>query len=157
MIWFVLLVLWPLAELYVIIKISEAIGFLWMLLLLIVSWPVGWRLIRHQGRAALRRLSQALAAGRAPSNEVLDGTLVLLGALLLLVPGFITDAIGLLFLLPPSRAVARRIAARNHRSAWLNRLAGLDWSATRGPRRGGRQDYDAEATAADIDEPQLEA
>ena len=88
---------------------------------------------------------------------MLDGALVLMGALLLLVPGFITDAIGLLLLLPPSRAVARRIAARNHRSAWLNRLAGLDWSSARGPVRGGRQDYDAEATAADIDEPQLEA
>ena len=116
MIWFVLLVLWPLAELFVIIKVSEAIGFLWMLLLLIVSWPVGSRLIRHQGRAALRRLREALAAAARPTNEVLDGALVLMAALLLLVPGFITDAIGLLLLLPPSRAVARRIAARNHRS-----------------------------------------
>ena len=43
MIWFVLLVLWPLAELYVIVKLSEAIGFLWVLLLLVISWPVGWR------------------------------------------------------------------------------------------------------------------
>jgi UPF0716 protein FxsA len=156
MIWFVLLVLWPLAELYVIIKISDAIGFLWMLLLLIVSWPVGWRLIRHEGRAALRRLSQALAAGRAPTSEVLDGVLVLVGAFLLLVPGFITDAIGLLLLLPPTRAVARGIAARNHRSAWMNRLAAFDRDPTR-PRRGGDRDYDAEATAADIDEPQLGA
>ena len=156
MIWFVLLVLWPLAELFVIIKISEAIGFLWMLLLLIISWPVGWRLIRHQGRAALRRLRQALAAGRAPTNEVLDGALVLVGAVLLLVPGFITDAIGLLLLLPPTRAVARGVAARNHRSVWLNRLASFDWNSGR-PRSGSPQDYDVEATAADIDEPQLKA
>jgi UPF0716 protein FxsA len=155
MIWFVLLVLWPLAELYVIIRISEAIGFWWMLLLLIVSWPVGWRLIRHEGRAALRRLQNALAVGRAPANEVLDGALVLAGAALLLVPGFITDAIGLLLLLPPTRAVARRLAARNHRSAWLNRLAGLGgWPARAG---GSSRAYDAESTAADIDEPQLEA
>ncbi len=77
MIWFVLLVLWPLAELFVIVKVSEAIGFLWMLLLLIVSWPIGSRIIRHEGRAALRRLRDALAAGRAPTNEVLDGALVL--------------------------------------------------------------------------------
>ncbi len=158
MIWFVLLVLWPLAELYVIIKLSEAIGFGWVLLLLVVSWPVGWRLIRHQGRAALRRLRDALAGGRVPANEVLDSALVLVGAALLLVPGFITDAIGLLLLLPPSRAVARRIAARNHRSAWLMRVANLDWAPTR-PRGGGGnpRGYDAESTAADIDEPQLGA
>lgn len=160
MIWFVLLVLWPLAELYVIIKLSEAIGFLWVLLLLIVSWPIGWRLIRHEGRAALRRLREALIAGRAPTNAVLDGALVLVGAILLLVPGFITDAIGLLLLLPPTRALARRAALRNHRSAWLNRaVTFMSWGA--GPTRfGGSGDprgYDAESTAADIDEPQLKA
>lgn len=155
MIWFVLLVLWPLAELYVIIKISEAIGFVWVLLLLIVSWPVGWRLIRHQGRAALRRLRDALLAGRAPANEVLDSVLVLVGAVLLLVPGFITDTIGVLLLLPPSRAVARRIAARNHRSRWLMRL--VDVGSWGGRGGGGSRAYDAETTAADIDEPQLEA
>ena len=154
MVWFVLLVLWPLAELYVIVKLSQAIGFLWVLLLLIVSWPVGWRLIRHQGRAALRRLRDALVAGRAPASEVLDGALVLFGALLLLVPGFITDTVGLLLLLPPTRAIARRLAARHHRSAWLNRLATVGaW----GPGRDDARGYDAESTAADIDEPQLRA
>jgi UPF0716 protein FxsA len=157
MIWFVLLVLWPLAELYVIVRISEAIGFLWMLLLLILTWPVGSRIIRHQGRAALRRLREALAAGRAPTTEVLDGALVLGGGVLLLVPGFITDAIGLLLLLPPTRALARRGLARHHASRWLSRtVTFISWGA-RGPRGAGDPSYDAEATAADIDEPQLEA
>ena len=160
MIWFVLLVLWPLAELFVIIKLSEAVGFLWVLLALIVSWPIGTRVIRHEGRAALRRLRSALAAGRAPTHEVLDGALVLVGGLLLLVPGFITDAIGLLLLLPPTRALARGAALRNHRSAWLHRAVSfVSWNLPR--PRGGRgadpRGYDAEATAADIDEPQLEA
>jgi UPF0716 protein FxsA len=162
MIWFVLLVLWPLAELFVIVKVAEAIGFLWMLLLLIVSWPIGSRIIRHQGRAALRRLRDALAAGRAPTNEVLDGALVLIGGLLLLVPGFITDAIGLLLLLPPTRALARRGAAHNHRSRWLNRaVTFITWGvrgSSRGPGGpGSGSGYDADATAVDIDEPQLEA
>lgn len=155
MIWFVLLVLWPLAELFVIVKVSEAIGFLWMLLLLIVSWPVGSRIIRHEGRAALRRLRAALASGRTPTQEVLDGALVLVGGLLLLVPGFITDAVGLLLLLRPTRALARRAAARQHHSAWLNRAVSfVSWGV-----RGGSasRDYDADATAVDIDEPQLRA
>ncbi|MDE3130390.1 MAG: FxsA family protein [Acidobacteriota bacterium] len=159
MIWFILLVLWPLAELYVIIKLSEAIGFLWVLLLLIVSWPVGWRLIRHEGRAALRRLRDALNAGREPTNAVLDGALVLVGAVLLLVPGFITDTFGLLLLLPPSRALARRGVLRNRRSAWLRRaLSLISWGPSRfGGGGGGPRGYDAESTAADIDEPRLEA
>lgn len=157
MIWFVLLVLWPLAELYVIIRISDAIGFLWMLLLLLASWPIGWRLIRHEGRAALRRLRDALAGGSTPTTAVLDGALVLVGALLLLVPGFITDTLGLLLLLPPSRALARRVALRNRRAAWLNRAVSfINWGV-RGPGARGPRDYDAEGTAADIDEPQLKA
>ncbi|HEX3618329.1 MAG TPA: FxsA family protein [Solirubrobacteraceae bacterium] len=159
MIWFVLLVLWPLAELFVIVELSEAIGFLWVLLLLIVSWPIGWRLIRHQGRAALRRLRDALSAGQAPTSAVVDGTLVLVGAVLLLVPGFITDTIGLLLLLPPTRALARRGVLHNHRSARLNRFVNfINGNAARfggpGPGPGG---YDAESTAADIDDPRLEA
>jgi UPF0716 protein FxsA len=159
MIWFVLLVLWPLAELFVIVKLSEAIGFLWVLLLLIISWPIGWRLIRHQGRAALRRLRDALGAGQAPTSAVVNGALVLMGAVLLLVPGFITDAIGLLLLLPPTRALARRAVLANHRSTRLNRVVNfVNWNASRFP--GDAADprgYDAESTAADIDEPQLGA
>jgi UPF0716 protein FxsA len=158
MIWFVLLVLWPLAELFVIVELSEAIGFLWVLLLLIVSWPIGWRLIRHQGRAALRRLRDALSAGQAPTTAVVDGTLVLVGAALLLVPGFITDAIGLLLLLP-TRALARRAVLRNHHSARLNRFVNfMNGNASRfGGPGAGPGGYDAESTAADIDDQQLEA
>ena len=159
MIWFILLVLWPLAELFVIVELSEKIGFLWVLLLLIVSWPIGWRLIRYQGRAALRRLRDALSAGQAPTSAVVDGALVLVGAVLLLVPGFITDAIGVLLLLPPSRALARRGVLRNHHSARLNRLVSFfNSNASRFPGAGADpRGYDAESTAADIDEPQLGA
>lgn len=153
MLWFVLLVLWPLAELFVIIKISEAIGFLWMLLLLLATWPIGWRLIRHQGRLALRGLRAALADGRTPTNEVINGALVLVGAVLLLVPGFITDTIGLLLLLPPTRGLARRVVLRNQRARWLNRTVSfVSW----GVRGAGARGYDAEATATDVDGPQLQ-
>ena len=158
MIWFVLLVLWPLAELFVIIELSNAIGFLWVLLLLIVSWPIGWRLIRHEGRLALRRLREALVAGQAPTDAVVDSALVLVGAVLLLVPGFITDTIGVLLLLP-TRALARRAVLRNRSSAWLNRSVNfVNSSATRfrGAEPAGHG-FDAESTAADIDEPQLKA
>lgn len=158
MILFVLLVLWPLAELFVIVELSQAIGFIWVLLLLIVSWPIGWRLIRHEGRLALLRLRNALIAGRAPTDAVVDSALVLVGAVLLLVPGFITDTIGVLLLLP-TRALARRAVLRNRRSAWLTRAVNFfNWNTSRFPGPGASpRGYDAESTAADIDEPQLGA
>jgi UPF0716 protein FxsA len=161
MFWFVIFVVWPLAELFVIVKVSEAIGFIWMLLLLIISWPVGSRILRAQGRAAWRQFVDAVQAGRAPANEVLNGALVLAGGLLLMVPGFITDVIGLLLLLPPTRALARKAVARHHSSVWVGRAANVG-SGFGGNRRGSgangagaHQDYDADATAVDIDGPEL--
>lgn len=164
MVWFVIFVLWPLAELFVIVKVSEAIGFVWMLLLLIASWPVGSRILRVQGRAAWRQFVAAIEAGRPPANEVLNGALVLAGGLLLMVPGFITDVIGLLLLLPPTRALARRAISRHHSSAWVGHAAnfGSFGSRFRGNRRNsggsgadGPQDYDADTTAVDVDSPEL--
>jgi UPF0716 protein FxsA len=160
MLWFVVLVLWPLAELYVIVKLSEWVGFIWVLLAILISWPVGSRVIRAEGRAALRRLREALAAGRTPTKEVLDGALVLFGGVLLLVPGFISDTFGLLLLLPPTRALARGAAARRGAGSRLARVVSfISWGAGgRGSAgRPGEQPrgYDADASAVDIDEPQL--
>ena len=71
-----LLVLWPIAELFVAIKVAEAIGVLLTVLLLVAGWPVGSGCLRSEGRAAWRRLSAAIAAGRPPGREVIDGALV---------------------------------------------------------------------------------
>ncbi|MGC9220069.1 MAG: FxsA family protein [Solirubrobacteraceae bacterium] len=160
MFWFIVLVLWPLAELYVIVRLSEWIGFIWVLILIVLSWPIGTRLIRAQGRAALVRLRVALASGKPPADEVLDGGLALFGGLLLLVPGFITDSIGILLLVRPTRAVVRRLVARHPSGRWLKHATSLgSWGvrSTGWPRSGptGR-DYDADGTATDMDEHRLE-
>ena len=160
--WFVILVLWPLAELFVIVKVSDAIGFLWMLLLLIVSWPIGTRILRSQGRAAWRQFAQAAQSGRAPTEEVLNGALVLVGGLLMLVPGFISDVVGLFLLLPPTRALARRAVGRHHGSRWVSRASrfgAAGWGGGRPgstPPAGGREEYDVDSTAVDLDNPELD-
>jgi len=141
-----LIILWPVAELFVAIKVAEVIGVLLTVLALIAGWPLGIWLVRAEGRGALRRLSAAVAAGRPPGREVLDGTLVLVGGLLLIVPGFITDVLGLALLLPPGRAAARRGIVRNFRSRIVVR-------ATRFADRGPPGDVDS--TAADVDAPRL--
>jgi UPF0716 protein FxsA len=142
-----LLILWPIAELFVAIKVAEAIGVLLTVLALIVSWPIGMWLLRANGRAAWRRLSAAVSAGRPPAREVIDGALVLLGGVLFIVPGFISDVIGLSLLLPPTRALARVGIVRNFHSRVVV-------AATRFSRPAPTA-YDVDSTANDIDQPQL--
>jgi UPF0716 protein FxsA len=142
------LILWPIAELLVAIKVAEAIGVLLTVLLILAGWPIGIWLARTQGRAAWRRLSAAVAAGRPPGREAIDGALVLIGAILLIVPGFITDGIGLLLLLAPTRAVARQAITRNFQSR-------LVVAATRFSRAPGSA-YDVDSTATDLDGHQLQ-
>lgn len=141
-----LLILWPVAELFVAIEVASAIGVLATVLLLIISWPLGVWLVRTEGRAAWRRLQAAVAAGRMPTREVVEGALVLVGGALLIVPGFITDVLGLLLLLPPTRWLAGIGIQRNFRSRLVVR-------ATRFDRPGS--DYDVDSTASDIDPPPL--
>src|SRR5881227_1063822 len=109
----VLFIVVPLVEIYVIIQVGQAIGPWWTIGLLIADSILGAMLMRAQGRTAWRRFQAALAEGRAPAREVLDGALVIFGGALLLTPGFVTDIFGVAFLLPPSRAVIRRLLVRN--------------------------------------------
>ncbi|MFZ1992935.1 MAG: FxsA family protein [Solirubrobacteraceae bacterium] len=144
-----LLILWPIAELFVAIKVAEAIGVLLTVILLLAGWPVGIWLTRAQGRAAWRRLSAAVNQShpsRPPGVEVIDGALVLLGGILLIVPGFITDVLGLL-LLAPTRSAARGPIVRNFQSRLV--VAATRFSR---PGRGG---YDVDSTATDLDRPHL--
>ena len=137
---------WFAAELFVVIEVAGAIGLGATILLLILSWPIGAWALRTQGRAAWRRLSEAVAAGRSPGREVLDGVLVLLGGLLLIVPGFISDIVGALALLPPTRALLRGGLARNLQSRFVV-------SATRFGNASRPSDVDS--TATDVDQAQL--
>jgi UPF0716 protein FxsA len=102
----------PLAELYVILKVGDAIGPLWTILLLAADSVVGSLLLRAQGRSVWKRFNETMAAGRVPHRELIDGVLVVFGGAFLITPGFLTDIVGLLLLLPPTRSVIRRLVAR---------------------------------------------
>jgi UPF0716 protein FxsA len=105
----ILFIVVPIAELYVIIQVGQAIGILPTLALLFLDAVLGSLLLRHQGRGAWRRFNEALAQGRFPGREVVDGLLIVIGGTLLLAPGFITDVVGLIFLIPPTRAIVRSV------------------------------------------------
>lgn len=149
---FLLFLVVPIAEIYVLIQVGHAIGAQWTVLLLLADSLLGMALVRAQGRGAWRRLNAALAEGRVPAREVLDGGLVMLGGALLLAPGFITDVFGIVLLAPPSRALVRRGIGRRVGS----RLWGRGVPRRRRSRSSGRRrPYDVEGSAVDVDEGRL--
>src|ERR687891_726073 len=131
----------PIVELYVILKVGDAIGAVWTILLLAAASVLGSLLLRAQGRSVWRRFNEALAAGRMPHREVMDGVLVIFGGAFLITPGFLTDIVGLLLLIPPTRAVFRRMLVRR-----LGRRAEIRVSRGRsrpGDVEGNATEYDA--------------
>jgi UPF0716 protein FxsA len=128
----------PLAELYVILEVAGAIGLLWTIALLFADSVIGSLLLRAQGRAVWRRFNAVLSEGRMPHRELIDGVLVVFGGAFLITPGFITDVIGILLLLPPTRSVVRRVLARR-----LGRRVVVQATRT------GADPYDVEGTATE--------
>ena len=108
----VLFLVLPFAELYVILQISHVMGITSTLALLFAVSIVGAWLVKQQGLDVFRRARVRLDEGRMPGRELVDGVLILFAGVLLLTPGFITDTVGLLLLLPPVRAGIRILALR---------------------------------------------
>jgi len=102
----------PLVEIYVIIQVGQVIGAWWTILLLIADSILGSWLVKREGARAWRALRTALNEGRMPAHELADGMLILVGGALILSPGFVLDAIGLLCILPLTRPIGRRILSR---------------------------------------------
>jgi UPF0716 protein FxsA len=142
----------PILEIYVIIKVGQAIGALWTIALLIADSILGSVLMRSQGRAAWRRFQQALAEGRVPARETLDGVLVIFGGAFLLTPGFCSDVVGALLLLPPTRALIRRGLVRRFGFSMFGAIPGV---RVRPGGPGGPPGADVEGTATEIDPRRL--
>jgi UPF0716 protein FxsA len=138
---FVLFIVIPIIELYVIVQVNTVIGLGWTLFALVAISIAGAALVKHEGLRAWQRTREALNDARMPAAEVLDGAFVLMGGALMLTPGFVTDAVGLLLVFPLTRAVLNR-AVRSRVRAFVGFPA---------PRRDARQRRrpDRDTTAAD--------
>lgn len=131
-----LFVVVPAAEIYVLIQVGQVIGAAPTVLLLVADALLGAWLLRREGRKAWRALQEAIGSHRVPAREVADGALVVLGGAFLLTPGFLTDIVGVLCLLPPTRAVLRRVLTRVlGRRLLATGVPAVSRRATR-PRRG---------------------
>ena len=106
---FVAFLLVPLVEIWAILQVGQLIGAWWTVGLLVADSIFGAWLVRREGRRAWQALSAALASGRMPSRELSDGALILIGGTLMLTPGFVTDAVGILLILPLTRPLFRRM------------------------------------------------
>ena len=105
----------PCLELFLLIKLGHLLGALPTFAIILLTGILGATLARHEGMRALSRIRQAVAAGRVPATEVVDGFLILVAGLVLLTPGFITDSVGFLLLIAPIRKVAKESAMRYFR------------------------------------------
>jgi UPF0716 protein FxsA len=146
------LIAWPAVEVFVFIEVGGAIGWLLAVAILLGSSVLGAQLLRIQGRAAIERVSIAVSERRAPGGAALDGLLGFLGCVLLVVPGFVTDALGALLLLPPSRALLRRWLSRHYAGRAMRFVATTGRFAS---RDRGRRPGDVDSSAVDDDQRRL--
>jgi UPF0716 protein FxsA len=102
----------PILEIYVIIQVGQVIGAWWTIVLLIADSIFGSWLIRHEGRRAWQALTTTIQSGRMPATELADGALILVGGTLMVSPGFVTDVVGIVLILPFTRPLARRLLTR---------------------------------------------
>lgn len=109
---FALFIVVPFIELYVILQIGREIGAVWTIALLIFMSVAGAALVKREGFGVLRRAQQRMEAGQVPGRELVDGVMILFAGALLLTPGFLSDVVGILLLLPPIRVTLRAAAIR---------------------------------------------
>lgn len=106
---FLLFVVVPMIELALLVRIGEVIGFWNTVLIIVATGLIGSALARREGLSVWRRFNERLATGGLPGKELVDGLIILVSGALLLTPGVLTDVVGLLGLLPPTRALIRRV------------------------------------------------
>lgn len=150
---FLVFIVVPLIELYVILQVGQLVGALPTVLALLAISIGGAALVKREGLRAWSRVRRALSGGHLPAEEVTDGALVVLAGAFLLTPGFVTDAVGFLLLLPPSRAVVNRaLRSRVRASMGLGRVAPRR-GADAGRDRAGSQDLEVDVVDVRRTEP----
>jgi UPF0716 protein FxsA len=142
----------PLLEIWVIIQVGSVLGAGWTIVLLVVDSLVGAWLLKVEGRKAWSQFRTALADGRWPGDEVAQGALIIVGGTLLLTPGFVTDVVGFLFLLAPTRRIASRIVRARMRSS------ATGGAASASGRRAGdrRREQDPRTIGLDVEVVEIE-
>lgn len=152
---FLLILVVPLLELWILIQVGGVIGPIETILAVVGVSLLGAVLLRREGLKAWGRFRTAVAEGRVPAGEVVDGALLVLGGALMLTPGFLTDAVGLAFVLPLTRMALRGLVRRRVTVIAQGRGQGRGAGRSGGSsRRAGTDDVvDVEVVRVERDEP----
>jgi len=143
---FFLFVIIPLVELYLLTRISGIVGLPGTIALVVVTGILGSRLARSQGIHVWAKIQEQLKNGKLPAAEMVDALMVLVAGVLLVTPGALTDFVGLSFLLPPIRSLARPALIRwlkGKLKVGVSGASGFGYTQpgrTRGPGFGGQQE-----------------
>jgi len=113
----------PVAEIMVMSRVSALLGFWDTLFLIIFSALIGVHFAKMQGAVVMQKMQQCLAEGRMPAAEMFNGMLIFLGGVLFIIPGFITDGLGLLLIFPPTRWCIKWLVSRNVAANFTTRRA----------------------------------
>ena len=104
----ILFVIVPVTELYILIEVGKKIGSLTTIGIIILTGIIGACLVKSQGFMILRKIQNDLNEGIMPGDSLIQGTIILAGGILLLTPGFVTDIVGFIFLIPISRNIVKK-------------------------------------------------
>jgi len=133
-----LFVLAPLVELAVFVQVANWIGLLQAIGLMLAVSIGGVVVVRYEGLGVIRRVRDQLRAGRLPAADLVDGLLILAAGILLILPGFLSDIVAVLLLLPPTRTLVRRMLQKH----WTVRIASGVATVAGPPLRRVRNDSD---------------
>ncbi len=143
MIGFFFFLVWPLAEIAGFIIVGREIGVLATLGLLFLSAIIGMALMRYQGFAALRRIQADARSGKDPARDAAHGLMMMVAGMLLVLPGFVSDIIGLALLVPPVRDLAWKFLKRRVNFAEIRVNRGFGTAGPSGREDGQTIDLDA--------------
>jgi len=148
----------PTAEIFFIIRVARDLGIPETIGLLVAVSIVGAWLVRRSGLGVMRQIQERLARGEIPGKELVDGLLILVGGLLMLTPGFLTDAVGLLLLVPPTRLALRALLVRRYSkririAGWTARPGGFGFGGFGRGGAGGSETGPDRGDVRDVREP----
>ena len=146
---FALFIAIPILEMVVLIQVGQQIGALWTIVLVLLTAFIGINLLRYQGLSTLSRATWRMQSGQIPAQEMLEGILLAVGGALLLTPGFVTDTIGFLLLVPFTRQFfASRLMGRFKSFASAN-VTGGDFGAGGFSKGGFNTDMNSDQSIID--------
>lgn len=134
----------PLLELFLLGRVSDSIGFLPTVALVVVTGIVGSKLTRFQGRQTLARVQEQMSRGRMPTHEMVEGVFILIAGALLITPGVVTDGVGFLLLIPSVRALILPAA-----QSWARGKIHVQGTAYSGPFEGAEPPTSDNGSAVD--------